>query len=175
MSENFTELDKTIAKAIDKRFKWIARDEDGTLTVYTTKPYKTSYADTRFWDVDGYTGGESENLPFTDNFRSISWSDAEPVKISSIYSESVLDREERRYLENIIRPFIARHPTVVKRSFLDLKEYIFKEYIKIMIDGLDINEHRVFITLPNYKADTMYRGMKRELEYTPEELGLFND
>ena len=38
--EIFTDVEKQILEATDKSYKWIARDENGRLYIYTTKPYK---------------------------------------------------------------------------------------------------------------------------------------
>ena len=38
--EIFTDVEKRILEATDKRYKWIARDENGCLYIYDIKPYK---------------------------------------------------------------------------------------------------------------------------------------
>ena len=38
--EIFTDVERHILERTDKRFKWIARDENGCLYIYNTKPYK---------------------------------------------------------------------------------------------------------------------------------------
>lgn len=38
--KNFTEDEKFIARNIDKKYKWIARDSNGNLYVYGEKPEK---------------------------------------------------------------------------------------------------------------------------------------
>lgn len=74
----------------------------------------------------------------------------------------ILDEEEKRYLEGVIRPF------------RDKVEYIQKignsleEYIWIEIKGDDIK-------LPFFKANTMYKSMELEKRYTLKELGLFEE
>ena len=38
--EIFIDTEKRILEATDKNYKWIARDENGCLYIYNTKPYK---------------------------------------------------------------------------------------------------------------------------------------
>lgn len=74
---------------------------------------------------------------------------------------SILDDEEKKYLEGIIRPFKNKVECISKETcVIDEAEYI---YI-----GLGNDE----ITLPSFKRGTMYRGMEIEKEYTLKELGL---
>lgn len=77
--------------------------------------------------------------------------------------EPILDNTEKRYLENVIRPFKDRVKSITKSSnFGD-------EYIKIYLKEKDT------AVLPNFKKDTMYKGMIREKSYTLKELGLFEE
>lgn len=75
----------------------------------------------------------------------------------------ILDKVEKRYLENLLRPFKDRVTYVTKRKGLDKK----LEYLNICLDKDDV------IYLPYFEDDTMYKGMKPEKEYTLKELGLF--
>ena len=77
--------------------------------------------------------------------------------------KSILDKVEKRYLENLLRPFKNRVTYVTKRKGLDKK----LEYLNICLDKDD------FIYLSYFEDDTMYKGMKPEKEYTLTELGLF--
>ena len=75
--------------------------------------------------------------------------------------EEILDKAEKRYLSNVIRPFRKDFKYIVKRvSSLGSKEFI---YI-----GLENNR----VLLPYFKPNTMYKGMKIDKEYTLEELNL---
>lgn len=75
----------------------------------------------------------------------------------------VLDTVEKRYLENLLRPFKN------KVEFVKKKEFINKEYLlfKLNIDD--------WIVLPSFKKNSMYKGMKSEKGYTLKELGLFEN
>ena len=73
----------------------------------------------------------------------------------------ILDDVEKRYLGAVIKPFRNRVKHIVKYPVpSDSKEYIFIE--------LD-NDTSL---LPNFKENTMYKGMKVGKGYTLEELGL---
>lgn len=77
--------------------------------------------------------------------------------------EKILDEEEKKYLENVIRPFKD------KVSYIEKSEFNNVEYISI-----DIKEDAC-IGLPNFPKDTMYKGMKTKKKYTLKELGLFEE
>lgn len=74
----------------------------------------------------------------------------------------ILDEEEKRYLEGVIRPFRDKVDHVAKYEIQD------KEYIYIDL-GNDI------LQLPYFKENTMYKGMKLDKKYTLKELGLFEE
>lgn len=74
----------------------------------------------------------------------------------------ILDEEEKRYLEGVIRPFRDRVMYVTLGRSRD-REYILLGLKEEMAD------------LPSFKADTMYKGMEQGKRYTLEELGLFEE
>lgn len=74
----------------------------------------------------------------------------------------VLDKTERRYLRNLIRPFRDKVAYFSKCQAIDLDE----EYIVIMLTNDDC------MILPNFKKGTMYKGMKENARYSVEVLGL---
>jgi len=74
---------------------------------------------------------------------------------------NILDDEEKRYLEGIIRPFKNKVECISKEtSVISGTEYIY----------IDLGNDE--ITLPSFKRGTMYNGMEEEKEYTLKELGL---
>ena len=83
------------------------------------------------------------------------WLDAEHI-------EPILDDAERDYLSAVIRPFRDKVLGITK--FLDTKTG--EEYIAI-----DTGEETATL-LPNFEAETMYKGMNLREEYRLEELGL---
>lgn len=77
--------------------------------------------------------------------------------------KNILDEVEKRYLENLLRPFKNRVKYVEKIHYQ-------KEYLYICLDKADD-----CITLPYFKKNTMYVGMEPEKEYTLKELRLFEN
>ena len=78
----------------------------------------------------------------------------------------ILDDDERKYLSAVIKPF--RDKVVVVRKFISPNSEKL-EYIRISYrDGFKINA----LNFPDFKAGTMYRGMKIGKPYKLEELGL---
>lgn len=78
-------------------------------------------------------------------------------------NKQILDNAEKRYLENVIRPFKDRVISVIKEN--DFGE----DYIKIDLNNGDT------ASLPNFVKGTMYKGMRSEKKYTLKELGLFEE
>lgn len=81
---------------------------------------------------------------------------------TTIYEvKEILDKEERKYLSALIKPFRKQVVNICKNNFFN------KEYIKIKIDGNCAN-----IVLPTFKKNSMYKNMELYREYTIDELGL---
>lgn len=76
------------------------------------------------------------------------------------YKEEILDYAEKRYLSKVIRPF-RKEVIAIEKSEAPAGE----EYIWILFKD-------DCMRLPCFKKDTMYKGMKPEKTYKPEELGL---
>lgn len=76
------------------------------------------------------------------------------------YKQKLLDKIEKKYLSEVIRPFRKEVIAIEK-----LETYTGEEYILILFkdDGMHF---------PSFKKGRMYKGMKLEKRYTPEELGL---
>ena len=77
--KEFTDDELFILKNVDKRYKWIAKDKNGLICTFVSKPIKTE----RFWS-DGWSNGSSyASLEAIKNslFNSINWEDEEPVYI----------------------------------------------------------------------------------------------
>ena len=77
--KEFTDNELFILKNVDKRYKWIAKDKNGLICTFVSKPIKTE----RFWS-DGWSNGSSyASLEAIKNslFNSINWEDEEPVYI----------------------------------------------------------------------------------------------
>ena len=92
-----------------------------------------------------------------------------PTNYETIYEAPtpILDKEEKEYLEAVIRPFRNRNVTIKKikqQPYIGIKE--LREYLFITLKNDDI-------ILPYFKEGTMYKGMVAGKRYTLEELGLF--
>lgn len=89
-----------------------------------------------------------------------------------IEAKDILDKVEKEYLENVLRPFKNRKIKIRKDIFCN-NEY---EYILINIKCPASNNYLNYecITMPCFKKGKMYRNMELNKEYTLKELGLFN-
>ena len=82
------------------------------------------------------------------------------IIISWFLSESILDREEAKYLGAVIKPFRKRIKYISKRENTLGQEFII---IRLTDD---------YLTLPFFKKGTKYKNMGLRLKYLPVELGL---
>ncbi len=80
------------------------------------------------------------------------------------YKEEILDKEEKEYLEAVLRPFKDRVDRIVKY----FNSRVNRQFIYIFFTD------DVGIKLPYFKANTMYKGMEVDKKYTLKELGLFD-
>ena len=89
-----------------------------------------------------------------------------PIKYETIYEASkvVLDKEEKEYLEHFLRPFRNRVKWIAKYESYKSDEYI----------AIQVKDER-YLELPDFKKETMYKGMELNKEYTLDELGLFKE
>lgn len=88
-----------------------------------------------------------------------------PTRYETIYEapKQILDKEEKEYLEAVIRPFRDR------MIYISKEEYADEEYVSIVYGG------GWTVDLPNFSRGTMYKGMELNKEYTLDELGLFKE
>ena len=88
-----------------------------------------------------------------------------PVKYETMFErkKEILDETEKRYLSNIIRPFKNQVQYIVK---YDNPLRTEKEHLRIKL----INDEEM--NFPDFKKDSMYKGMKEDKEYTLKELEL---
>ena len=77
--------------------------------------------------------------------------------------KEILDKAEKEYLENLLRPFRNKVDTIGKCVY-DIDTEYLTIYMKNSCDTFN---------LPNFKPNTMYKGMEQYKEYTLKELGLF--
>lgn len=84
--KEFTDDELYILRNIDKKYKWIAKDKDGLICTFVSKPIKTE----KLWS-DGWSNGESyASLEAIKNslFTEIKWEDEEPI-----YIDEYVDRK----------------------------------------------------------------------------------
>ena len=87
--KQFTDDELYILRNIDKKYKWIAKDKDGLICTFVSKPIKTE----KLWS-DGWSNsnnGESyASLEAIKNslFTEIKWEDEEPI-----YIDDYVDRK----------------------------------------------------------------------------------
>ena len=74
--KQFTNDELCILRNIDKKYKWIARDENGNLCIFNEKPNKSE----EMWD-NVIHSSFIELGCFNNLFNSINWEDDEPIYI----------------------------------------------------------------------------------------------
>lgn len=89
------------------------------------------------------------------------------VKYKTIYEipKPILDKQEKEYLEAVIRPFKSKVKYIIKKphSLLSCDQFI----------AISLGEDSA--CLPNFEEGTMYKGMELLKRYTLAELGLFEE
>ena len=156
--EIFTDTEKRILEATGKSYTWIARDKNGCLYVYDTKPYKDEgygYFSAKFGNGFLFNECVSDVL-----FKNVTWENS-PIQYRD---NELLMPKEIEYLKFVFRPFANDILYVRKRQsyVIDDIEYIEAVTYK---DG-----ERSSISFPYFKKGTMYKGMKPEKSYTLKEL-----
>lgn len=80
-----SEAEGVILESIDKKYGWIARDEDDELSIYEEKPHKREYGG---WDTESMSS-ECESLSaFNHLFQFVKWEDEEPYNIEELIESS---------------------------------------------------------------------------------------
>lgn len=153
--KKFTSDEKIIARNINKKYKWIARDYDGSLWIFVNKPNKVR--------GNWYESSTEANLfrAFIHMFSSIKWEDDEPTLIEDIYNPRILNDTEREYLKGLLRSFHNRVSYVVKMNGWCDMEFI----------GVGINDGDTY-RFPYFKKGEKYVGMKIGHPYSLSELGI---
>ena len=154
--EIFTDVEKQILERTDKRYKWIARDKNGCLYIYDTKPYKDEgygFFSAKFGK--GYLFNECVSDVL---FKNVIWENS-PIQFRD---DELLTHKEREYLKLVFKPFASDIVYVQKRQFSDV------EHIRAIT-------YKSSIVFPDFKKGTMYEGMKPEVKYELKELGIEYD
>ena len=84
----------------------------------------------------------------------------------------ILDKVEKEYLRNVIKPFKNNIQYIIKQTGPD---YSDTEYITTFINSITNTDwlDQEYIVVPFFKKGTMYKNMEIGKKYTLEELGLF--
>ena len=157
--EIFTDIEKRILKATDKKYKWIARDENGSLYIYNTKPYKDEeygFFSTKFSSGHLFNRCVSDVL-----FQNVTWENS-PMQYRD---NELLTPKEKNYLSFVFKPFANDILYVQKKQSYIIDDIEYIEAITYK-DGKTSS-----ISFPYFKKGTMYKGMKHK-EYTLKELGI---
>ena len=152
--EIFTDTEKRILEATDKRFKWIARDENGCLYIYNTKPYKDEdygFFSTKFGGEYLFNKCVSDVL-----FKNITWENS-PIQYRN---SELLTPKEREYLKFVFKPFASNTLYIQKAQSSDSME---------QIRAVTCPSAIIF---PDFEKGTMYKGMVSGVKYTLKELGI---
>lgn len=83
--------------------------------------------------------------------------------------KQILDKVEKKYLENVLRPF-KNKVTCIKK----VGELWGDDVERILVYLERLNHYEIF-SLPWFKKGTMYNGMEIDKKYSLEELGLFEN
>lgn len=146
---------QTAKNLLEHGYIWIARNRSGRLFAHSEKPIKSGI----IWNSNDIYYVCEEVVPI---FQNIRFDDKEPTSLERIVHPQILDDAERRYLSAVIRPFRKRVEYISKEEDFDGPA----EFIHIELSDGDIAD------FPDFKANTMYKGMKLGHGYTLEELGI---
>lgn len=145
-----TRRDKSKSRVYKKENKIIRLDNNDIFT------YLCSYTE----DLKN-TGGAGKRLDIIKVER--------PAKYETVYErveeekKEILDKVEKNYLINVIKPFRERVKFIRKIESLTFSAE--KELLQIQLNDDDI-------VLPYFEKNTMYKGMKLDEDYSLEELGI---
>ena len=151
--EIFTDVEKRILEATNKRYKWIARDKNGCLYVYDIKPYKDEgfgFFSAKFSSGFLFNECVSDVL-----FKNVTWENS-PIQYRN---NELLTPKEKEYLKFVFKPFASDIMCVQKMQSDDTEYIVAKTYEDSMI-------------FPYFTKGTMYKGMKSGRSYTLKELGI---
>lgn len=82
----------------------------------------------------------------------------------------ILNEHERKYLENVLKPFKDRILFAKKTTIYNTDSDYEYVYFKVVTPD---NEDYNYLILPYFIKGTMYKEMKIDKDYSFEELGLF--
>lgn len=157
--EIFTDIEKRILERTNKSYKWIARDKNGCLYIYNTKPYKDE--DYGFFSAKFGSGFLFNECVSDVLFKNVTWENS-PIQYRD---KELLTPKEREYLKFVFKPFANDIVYVQKKQLGNNIEYI---RVITCISSIPI-------IFPDFKKGTMYKEMEPETKYTLKELGIVYD
>ena len=153
-------------KKIKYTYEDLKKSPIGTKIVFEKGEVLVKY-DYYWYNGDSYLRNDSDLKELKDKDKQL----GKIIKIEepeyrTVYEAKVeiLDEVEKRYLKNIIRPYLDKIKSIEKFIFSTGRA-------KITITVKDGNDYW-YINLPPFKKETMYKNMEDDKEYTLEELGL---
>lgn len=126
------------------------------------------------WKPNSYIWLDEENMLKDDNNKLTSFvfdCDSMLNDTWEIFEEPVLDKQEKKYLKNFLKPYTKRYGKILvtKRQVENDYYYLMIEFYALKNDDYYIHS----IDLPIFdKGEHMYDGMESNKFYTLEELGL---
>lgn len=106
-----------------------------------------------FFNIQNYIDPEIKTISVNYTNSILEW-------MAQEYKQKLLDKVEKKYLSEVIRPF-SEEVTAIEK----LETPAGKEYILIILKDDSMS-------FPSFKKGRMYKGLELEKRYTPEELGL---
>ena len=76
-----------ILSFLPTKWRWLARNKDGDLVIFSRKPIRKNNKD--FWFIPNPRYGESLDFPYRRMFGVIKWSDDEPTNIDKLLKENI--------------------------------------------------------------------------------------
>lgn len=160
---------------------WCFKERELELIKYTYKDLRESPIGTKvtfedgviltkteedFYENDVFYRNNEDLKGLKDNINLGKIIKIEEPEYQTVYESKleILDEVEKRYLRNVIRPYLDKIKSIEKFIFSTGRA-------KITIIVKDGNSYW-YIDLPPFERDTMYKNMEDDKEYTIEELGL---
>lgn len=83
MKKALSPAERIILENIDEQYQWIARDENGSLWVYSDKPQKNE----SMWIMRFHANGWESFIMFNHLFQMVQWTNEEPTLIDKLLEE----------------------------------------------------------------------------------------
>jgi hypothetical protein len=142
---------------------------------YSSHCSNYSFMDRYKLNIDGlawyWSSAMLEKIEDKEHFKSLPSNFSGKLEIENGFvikqedKKEILDKAEKEYLENLLRPFKSRIEYIGKFEFDYCKSFLLVE-MKTLVDTF---------YLPNFETNKMYKGMEQGKNYTLKELGLFEN